>query len=108
MNDGEYVLTSGALAAALIEAIKWIVRSVKKDPLFDFPVKFYAVAIPVMTFVCQIPLAYLKSGGYKLPTDWMEWGRQLLLVFLSALVAMAVHTTALKPMSSKVKYVLTK
>lgn len=93
------VLSAGAIAALLLEGLKLVWRLwVVKLPTYDFPVKFYMFMLPVLTFVVQPLMALLFVGSYQLPTDWVEWLRQLVIVVLASLVALITYKTGIKPM----------
>lgn len=102
--NGEQILTAGALAAAVLELIKWVIRLIKKDPLYEFPVKFYLVMTPVLAYLCEIPLAMLGIGDYTIALTWEEFLKKLLVVTLSALMAAATHAAAIKGLSDKAKF----
>lgn len=97
------VLTAGALAAVVLEGLKWLIRWLKKDYLFEFPVKFYAFLLPVFTFAVEPLLAFLSVGEYVWPTDWRGWLMQLVVVVLSSLVATVAHKLGIKGLSDKAK-----
>lgn len=101
MNVGLEVLTAGAVAAVVIEGIKWLYRWIRKDYTFEFPTKFYMFMLPVMTFVVQPGLAFLGLTEYELPTNWLDWARQLVLVVLASLVALFTKSQAIKGLTDK-------
>lgn len=104
MDDASTMITAGMLASAVIELIKWIWRRfVVKNMEFDFSPMFYAVAIPVLSYVCEIPLAILGMGEYNLPTDWRGWAMKLVAILVASLISMATHQLAFKPMKAKVR-----
>lgn len=93
------VLTSGVLAAGVLELFKWVYRTwIVKNPGFDFPVKFYAFMLPVLTFLVEPALALLGVGTYTLPTNWQEWLVQLLVVVISSAVALGTYAVGIAPM----------
>lgn len=97
------VLTAGALAALVIELVKWVVRWAKKDYEFEFPVKFYLVMLPVTSFVLEPALAWLGVGEYAIPSDVEMWVKQLVTILLSSLVAAFTQSLAIKGLSDKAK-----
>ena len=97
--DSVGVLSGGLLASLVIEAIKWAFIYFKKDPNFEFPAKFYAVAIPVLSFAAGPVLAFLGVAGFTVPTDWASWGKQLLVVGLTSLAAIVEYHYGIKNLS---------
>jgi hypothetical protein len=81
------VLTAGGMATLVLEGIKYIVRLIKKDPNFDFGTSFYAILLPILTFLAQPLLALLDVTGYVIPTDWQSWVTTLISVMLGALAS---------------------
>ena len=99
MDTGLLLLTAGGLTTLLLEGVKWILRSwILKDPAFDFPAKFYGVAIPVLNVLVVPLLAILEVEGYTLPTDWIGWARGALLVLISSLITLVAYNDGLQPL----------
>lgn len=91
-------ITSGVVAPFILEVIKYIIRKfILKDMKFDFPVKFYAVAIPVLTILVEPFLALLGVEPYVVPTDLVEFTRKVLLVFVSAVLSVFTYNSVIKP-----------
>lgn len=97
--ESELILTSGMVAALVIEAVKWAFIYFRKDPDFSFPAKVYAVAIPVLSFLLEPALAWLGVGGYAIPSDVQAWGKQLVVVLLASLVSVATYQYGIKHLS---------
>jgi hypothetical protein len=57
------VLSSSTLAMLALEGIKWIVRKIMKNPVYDFPVKFYLVMLPVLNLVAPYGIWLLGLGA---------------------------------------------
>lgn len=94
----ETITVSAALvASALMEGIKWLVRLAMKKPEFDFPVKFYVLMLPILSFVAVPLLGFLGFAGFALPTDWLGWGQELGRVVLTSLLAVAAYQLTFKP-----------
>ncbi len=56
----EIVLTSGALASAVLQLIKFGWRKfVVKDPTYDFPKAFYAIMLPVLNALAPFALVFI-------------------------------------------------
>jgi hypothetical protein len=91
------VITAGALGSLILEAVKWIIRKVKKDSTYDFTKAFYSVMLPVLTYLSQPLLAFLSVQEYVLPSDWLGWAQQLVVVALSSLASVLVYNATLKP-----------
>ena len=96
-------VTAGAVSVFLLEVIKLIVRYAVGNPGFDFPAKFYVVAIPVLNIIVVPGLAYLGFEGYVMPTDWQAWSMEIVRVLLSSLVSLIGYTTGLKPLKEYAK-----
>lgn len=103
--DPTSIVTAGALASLILEGLKWIFRLVVvKDPDYEFPAKLYLVAIPVLTFLVQPLLALLGISGYTMPTDWIGWLKEAVVILLSSLMALLTHTLALSPLIEYGRY----
>jgi len=98
--DGYTTIAAGAMSTLVLEVIKWIVRQVTKQPEFDFPAKFYVVAIPVLNVLVVPVLALLGFEGYTMPTDWRGWALGAVRVLLGSLVTLVGYTAGLKPLKS--------
>lgn len=96
-------IVAGAVSTLLLEVIKFLVRQVYRNPNFDFPAKFYVVAIPVLNVAVVPLLALMGFEGYTMPTNWQEWGMGIVRVLLSSLVTLVGYTTGLKPLKAYAK-----
>ncbi len=101
--EGYTTIAAGAVSTLLLEAIKWIVRQVMGNPSFDFPAKFYVVAIPVLNVLVVPGLAMLGFEGYKMPTDWQGWALEAVRVAIASLVTLVGYSAGLKPLKSYAK-----
>jgi hypothetical protein len=90
------LITAGGLSSFLLELFKWLVRLWKPD--FDFPAKFYVVALPVLNFAVLPLLALLSVEGYELPVDWQSWVLELIKVLLASLISLSTYTVAISPL----------
>ena len=97
--DGNIILSGSILAALIIEGIKWIVIYYKKDSNFDFPAKFYLFLLPVLSYLSGPFLAWLGISGYSLPNSLEEFGKQFIIVALTALAAVIEYKFGLKGLS---------
>jgi len=91
------VVSSGALAALLLEGIKQVIRMVKKDPAYSFPVKFYLFMLPVLNILFVPVMALLGVTGYGMPTDWTGYARIVVLTVLASLVSITTNTLVVNP-----------
>jgi hypothetical protein len=92
----ETVITAGGLSSLILEVIKLLFRLTKPD--FDFPTKFYVVALPVLN-VLVIPLmALLTVEGYTMPTEWLEFGKEAARVFLASLISVVTYVNVVSPL----------
>lgn len=93
-------ITPGAVAAALWEAIKWIIRTIKKDPFWSVPVKLEIAAVAILAFLCTPLLALLGMADYQFPSSLEEFGRAFVILLLQVLVALvtqaAIYTRTTK------------
>jgi len=90
--------SSGALASLVLEGLKLLVRLVMKNPKYDFPKWFYVIAIPVVTLLLTPLLALLGFEGFSLPTDWVEFVRQVAYLIISGLVSLGTYKLAIQPL----------
>jgi hypothetical protein len=51
-----------------------------------------AIALPVLNFAFQPVMSLLGVGEWALPTDWIEWGRTLVVVLISAVGSSIAYT----------------
>jgi fatty-acid desaturase len=92
------VLSPAALGMLMLEALKELWRKfVAKDPFYEFPPKVLAVLLVTLTYLAVPLLALLGVGDYQLPTDWVDFVRQLVVTILTAIVASALYVTGLRP-----------
>lgn len=91
----ETVITAGGLSSLVLEGIKYLFRMSKPD--FDFPVKFYLVALPVLNVLLIPLLALLAVEGYTLPADWVEFGKEALRVLLASLISVLTYEGVVSP-----------
>lgn len=101
--EGYTTIAAGAVSTLLLELIKFIVRQIMGNQSFDFPGKFYVVAIPVMNVAVVPLLAVLGFEGYSMPTDWQGWALQIVRVAISSLVTLVGYTAGLKPLKEYAK-----
>ena len=92
------IFVGGGLATLLLEGIKLLLRKfVYKNPEFDFPSNFYLIIIPVLN-ILLVPLAALLSvEGAIMPTDWLGWGKGIIVVLVQSLVTVLVYENGIKP-----------
>jgi hypothetical protein len=106
--SGTQIITAGALAALILEGLKWLYCwLVVKNYNYDFPTKFYVVAIPVLSYLCGPLLAFLGVSGYVMPVDWMSWGKMAVVVLLSSAMALGTYKVALQGFSASARGKLT-
>jgi hypothetical protein len=94
----ETTVAAGAVSILLLEVIKYLIWQAYGNQTFDFPAKFYAVAIPVLNVAVVPALALLGFEGYTMPTDWQGWGLGIVRVLLGSLVTLVGYTQGLKPL----------
>jgi len=97
--DSLTLVTAGGVSILLLEGAKWVLRNwILKNPEFDFPAKFYVVALPVLNILVVPLLALLGFEGFALPADWLGWGRSILQVFLASLISLVGYNAGLQPL----------
>jgi hypothetical protein len=97
--DGLTLVTAGGVSILLLEGAKWVLRNwILKNPTFDFPAKFYVVALPVLNVLVVPLLALVGFEGFALPTDWLGWGRGILQVLIASLISLVGYNSGLQPL----------
>lgn len=91
-------LTPSALAMLLLELLKYLIRFVMGDSDYDFPGKFYLIALPVLNILVLPLMALLMPDEFQMPTDWVEFGRLALLTLVNALVSVLLYNNSIKPL----------
>jgi hypothetical protein len=86
-----------ALSWALLELVKWVVRKVKKNQVFDFPAEFYTMIIPGLNLVSALVLAFAGFEGYALPVDGATWLRGLVVVLMQSVFQVLMHNQVVIP-----------
>lgn len=100
----DVIISSGGLSALILEGVKLFWRRViVKNPAYDFPAGFYAVAIPVMNVLVIPLLALLGMSDYSMPTDWLSWLRSIVVVLLSSLISLLTYDAGIKPLKTYVR-----
>jgi hypothetical protein len=86
------IITAGALASALIEVVKWLIRRFYyKDPNYDFSPKFYTFLLTVISFLVQPLATWINTGSWDLPATWQEWVFEFVRVLVTALLALLTN-----------------
>lgn len=102
-------IASGGVVTLIIEALKWVWRTfIAKDPNFEFPALFYAIAVPTLNMLVMPLLALIGVEGYTMPTDWAGFARTLVQLILSSLISFVGYTAGVKPLKSYNKYLTEK
>jgi len=101
MNIDVGFITAGGLSSLILQGLKLFWRKfIVKDLFYDFSQNFYLVAIPVLNILVIPVLALLGMEGFEIPVDWLGWGRNILLVFLSSLISLGTYTIGIKPLKT--------
>ena len=93
-------ITAGGLTTLIIEGIKYAYRKITKKPEYDFPGYFYIVAVPAMNLAVIPLLALMGVEGFVMPTNWVLFGRAILLTVVASLISLSGYTIGLKPLQS--------
>jgi len=95
----EIVITAGGASALILQGIKWLWRKfVAKDMLYDFPVWFYAIIVPILNILVVPLLALVGFTGFSMPTDWTGWARNILQVLVGTVISFFTYNEAIKPL----------
>jgi len=86
------------MSLSLLEALKWVVRKIKKDPTFDFPAKFYLLVIPGLNTVVALVLAFAGFEGYTVPVDGASWMRGLVIILAQSIFQVFEYENVVAPM----------
>ena len=97
------VITAGGLSALFLEAIKWGVKLIIKNPSYDFPSAFYLVMIPVLNVLMLPLLALLQIGSATMPTDWIGFARTAVVVLISSLISVFGYDQGIRPLKTYYK-----
>lgn len=105
MND-IFLLQSGFATLAL-EFLKWLLyvpvqkalQLIFKNPalVINIPVEFYLVALPVLNLLAVPVLALTGFGGFTMPTDAVEFFREVLRLVIQSLISVFIYNGGLKP-----------
>lgn len=89
------LITTSSLASLFLEGIKYLIRSYLKDPNYDFDLKFYSFALPILQLLVQPALVFLGI----LPAIQMTLSLQtILIVAIESLMSIFVYENTLKPL----------
>jgi hypothetical protein len=88
------LITVASLATLVLEAIKTLIRLLKKDMEFEFSEKFYLFIIPVLELVVQPALVWL---GVLPPEEMTLSWKLLITVIIESLMSVIVYNQAVKP-----------
>jgi len=96
----EEIITAGGLAMLILEGIKLIIRKIKKQPDFDFPVIFYTISLPVLNALTPFVLFWLgiSVDSTVLGMEWLDLLKYIVVIMLGSLVSVGTYTVSLKPM----------
>jgi hypothetical protein len=79
--EGFIAIQAATVALFVLQAVKWIIRKLKKDPNFTFAPIFYTMLIPFLTALSGIGLGLL-GWTPPVPLEWqtiIQWGIAILL-----------------------------
>lgn len=96
----ETVITAGGLSALIIEGIKYLIRLIIKDSSYNFPTKFYLIAIPVLNVLVTPLMALLLIPGYTMPLDWVSFVRSAALALIGSLISVISYEAGIKPLKN--------
>lgn len=98
VEAGTAVVTSASIAMLLLEGLKWLVKFGQKKlgkAVTEFPMKFYYILLPVLSFTVEPLMALLGFTEYSLPVDWHGWALELGRVVVTALVTVLLYENSL-------------
>jgi len=94
--DYSTIITGPVLAMLVLDGLKWLIRQAKKDPVYEFPAKFYIVMLPVLNILAPYGLWLLNLAA--LPTySWQTLGQEIASVVLASLISAGAYTVTLQP-----------
>jgi len=96
MNEIELVVTAPAVSMLLLEGLKWLLRRWMGEPGVNFNDKFYFIFLAALGVLVRPLLAWLGIGEYQIPTDFMLFLKEVILVTLNATLSVAYYETSLK------------
>ena len=99
------LLTVGSLTTLVVEAIKWVVRKVMKNPELDFHPLVYAVALPLVAALVPFALFWLglEVESPVLSMEWLELLKYAISTVLTSVIALFGYNTAIKPYKEYVR-----
>ena len=99
--DGIEVVSSASLSMLVLEGLKYLLRLVMQNPLYDINPKLYAVLLPVLNVALVPALALLDWA--TMPTDWAMFGQTVAQAIVSSLVAVLIYNNTLKGFKASVR-----
>jgi len=92
------ILGIGTFALLTIEAIKIIVRKIKKDPEYALPVIFYDLGVPFFTAAWGLLFSYVPELGFPmLPPEQLVSLQGLFHWALAIVVELLIYFGGVKP-----------
>jgi hypothetical protein len=96
------VFTPAIISMALLELIKIIIRW-KKGSQFDFPIKFYAIVLPILNVAVVPFLVWLKVQGYAMPKTIGEYAYAIIVAAVGSFISVFVYNNTIKPAKTYVR-----
>jgi len=96
------VFTPAVISMAILELVKLIIRW-RKGTQYDFPMKFYAIALPILNVAVVPFLVWLKVEGYAMPKTLGEYVYAVIVAGVGSLISVLVYNTTIKPAKAYVK-----
>lgn len=96
------VLTASTLSTLLLEGLKWLIRTIKKDPNYNFPVKFYAALLPIINAAAFQVLYFLglETTNPILGMTAVEIIRYVVILILSSVTSVVVYELGINPVKT--------
>ncbi len=105
MNDT--VLLQSGFATLALELIKWFIYgpltnltrlALKNNNFaFDIPIQTYLIMLPVLNLLSIPVLALVGFNGFSMPTDPVEFVREVLRLVIQSLISVLIYNAGVKP-----------
>ncbi len=99
LQSGFATLALEALKWLLYNPVTWVLRLLLKNQALSInvPVQVYLILLPILNFLAVPVLAFAGFGGFVLPSDPVEFGREVLRLVIQSLISVLLYNGGLKP-----------
>jgi hypothetical protein len=96
------IFTPPVISMAFLELIKIIIRW-RKGSQFDFPIKFYAIVLPILNVAVVPFLVWLRVQGYAMPVTLGEYAYTIIVAAVGSFISVFVYNNTIKPAKAYVR-----